>query len=97
MRGTEAYPGWGPENGGKEMRVLFVEGKEEAALRALAQALPHPYWLLAGEGVFLLQVFGASEEALARAREVPGVKVWAFRLQDGIVYRGCGKKSATSP
>jgi hypothetical protein len=79
------------------MRVLFGEGKEEAALRALAQALPHPYWLLAGEGVFLLQVFGASEEALARAREVPGVKVWAFRLQDGIVYRGCGKKSATSP
>jgi len=50
------------------MRVLFVEGKEEAALRALAQVLPHPYWLLAGEGVFLLQVFGASEEALARAR-----------------------------
>ena len=73
------------ENGGKGMRVLFVEGKEEAALRARAQALPHPSWLLAGEGVFLLQVFGAPEEALARAREVPGVKVWAFRLQDGIV------------
>jgi len=79
------------------MRVLFVEGKEEAALRALAQALPHPFWLLAGEGVFLLQVFGASEEAVNRAKGVPGARVWAFRFQDGVVYRGCGKKSATSP
>ena len=79
------------------MRVLFVEGKEEEALRALAGELSHPYWLLAGEGVFLLQVFGASEEAAAKAREVPGVRVWAFRLQDGVVYRGCGKKAATSP
>ncbi|WP_117238580.1 hypothetical protein [Thermus sediminis] len=79
------------------MRVLFVEGKEEEALRALARELPHPYWLLEGEGLFLLQVFGASEEAASRAREVPGVKVWAFRLQDGVVYGGCGKRSATSP
>uniref|UniRef100_A0A7C2FR84 Uncharacterized protein n=1 Tax=Thermus islandicus TaxID=540988 RepID=A0A7C2FR84_9DEIN len=79
------------------MRVLFVEGGDREALEALARALPHPYWLLEGEGVCLLQVFGASAEAEARAREVPGVRVWAFRLQDGVVYRGCGRKSATSP
>lgn len=79
------------------MRVLFVEGKELPPLLALARELPHPYWLLEGEGVFLLQVLGASEEAEARAREVLGVRVWAFRLRDGVVYRGCGRKSATSP
>ncbi len=79
------------------MRVLFVEGKEPASLLALARELPHPFWLLEGEGRFLLQVFGATEEAEAQAREVPGVKVWAFRLRDGVVYRGCGRKSGTSP
>ncbi|WP_022799075.1 hypothetical protein [Thermus islandicus] len=79
------------------MRVLFVEGKDREALEALARGLPHPYWLLEGEGVSLLQVFGASAEAEAQAREVPGVRVWTFRLQDGVVYRGCGRKSATSP
>jgi hypothetical protein len=78
------------------MRVLFVEGKDPEALRALAQALPHPYWLLEGEGVFLLQVLGAGEEALAQARTLP-VKVWAFTLKEGVVYRGCGKRSGTSP
>ncbi len=79
------------------MRVLFVEGQDREALGLLARSLPHPYWLLEGEGVFLLQVFGASAEAEARSREVPGVRVWTFRLQDGVVYRGCGRKSATSP
>ncbi|WP_018461027.1 hypothetical protein [Thermus oshimai] len=79
------------------MRVLFVEGKDLEALRALAQALPHPCWLLEGEGVFLLQVLGAGEEALAQARTLPGVKVWAFTLKEGVVYRGCGKRSGTSP
>ncbi|APD08800.1 MULTISPECIES: hypothetical protein [Thermus] len=79
------------------MRVLFVEGKDRKALEALAHKLPHPCWLLAGEGVFLLEVFGASEEARALAEGLPGVRVWAFTLEDGVVYRGCGKKSATSP
>ncbi|GAA6755832.1 hypothetical protein QT17_07655 [Thermus sp. 2.9] len=79
------------------MKVLFVEGKEREPLWALAQRLPHPHWLLAGEGVFLLQVFGASEEAKALAEGLPGVRVWTFTLEDGVVYRGCGKKSATSP
>lgn len=79
------------------MRVLFVEGKDPAPLLALAQELPHPFWLLEGEGRFLLQVFGATEEAEGRAQKVPGVKVWAFRLRDGVVYRGCGRKSGTSP
>ncbi|MGC8875983.1 hypothetical protein [Thermus sp.] len=79
------------------MRVLFVEAEALAPLLALAQELPHPFWLLEGEGRFLLQVFGATEEAEARARGVPGVRVWAFRLRDGVVYRGCGKRSGTSP
>ncbi|MFN3178713.1 MAG: hypothetical protein ACK41R_00905 [Thermus sp.] len=79
------------------MRVLFVEGKEKEALLRLARELPHPFWLLEGEGVWLLEVFGAGEEALGKAQALPGVKVWAFTLQDGVVYRGCGKKSATSP
>lgn len=79
------------------MRVLFVEGKDPEALRALARALPHPYWFLEGEGVWLLQVLGASEGAEAQARSLPGVRVWAFTLQDGVVYRGCGKRSGTSP
>ena len=35
--------------------------------------------------------------ARARAEAVPGVRVWAFRLEDGVVYRGCGKRSGTSP
>lgn len=79
------------------MRVLFVEGKEREALLGLAREFPHPYWLLAGEGVWLLEVLGSGEEAEARARALTGVKVWAFTLEDGVVYRGCGKKSATSP
>ncbi|ADW21063.1 conserved hypothetical protein [Thermus scotoductus SA-01] len=74
-----------------------MEGKEKEALLGLARELPHPYWLLAGEGIWLLEVFGAGEEAMAKARALPGVKVWAFALEDGVVYRGCGKKSATSP
>lgn len=69
------------------MRVLFVEGKEKEALLGLARELPHPYWLLAGEGIWLLEVFGAGEEAMAKARALPGVKVWAFALEDGVVYR----------
>ncbi|TBH20549.1 hypothetical protein [Thermus thermamylovorans] len=79
------------------MRVLFVEGKDREALQALARELPHPYWLLQGEGVWLLEVFGTGEEAEVRARALPGLRVWAFTLEDGVVYRGCGKKSATSP
>ncbi|MCS6867926.1 MAG: hypothetical protein NZ846_07650 [Thermus sp.] len=79
------------------MRVLFVEGKDKEGLLALAQRLPHPYGLLEGEGVWLLQVWGASEEAQALAQALPGVRVWAFTLRDGVVYRGCGKRSATSP
>jgi hypothetical protein len=79
------------------MRVLFVEGKDPEALRALARGLAHPYWLLEGEGVWLLQVLGASAETEAWARGLEGVRVWAFTLQDGVVYRGCGKRSATSP
>ncbi|WP_038055719.1 hypothetical protein [Thermus amyloliquefaciens] len=79
------------------MRVLFVEGKDREALLALARELPHPFWLLEGEGVWLLEVLGAGEEAWRRAQALPGVKVWAFTLRDGVVYRGCGKKSGTSP
>ena len=79
------------------MRVLFVEGKDREALVVLAEALPHPYWLLEGEGVFLLQVLGAGEEARARAEAVPGVRVWAFRLEDGAVYMGCGTRPGTPP
>ncbi|GGM95692.1 hypothetical protein GCM10007092_06430 [Thermus composti] len=77
--------------------MLFVEGKDLEALKALAEGLPHPYWLLEGEGVYLLQVFGATEEAKAKAEGLPGVRVWAFALRDGVVYRGCGKRSGTSP
>ena len=38
-----------------------------------------------------------AEDTRARAEAVPGVRVWAFRLEDGVVYRGCGKRSGTSP
>lgn len=79
------------------MRVLFVEGRDQEALLALARELPHPYWLLEGEGVWLLEVYGAGEEVERKAKALPDLKVWVFRLRDGVVYRGCGKRSATSP
>ena len=49
------------------MRVLFVEGKDREALVVLAEALPHPYWLLEGEGAFLQIGRAAGRERLATA------------------------------
>ncbi len=74
------------------MRVLFVEGQDRGALLALGQALAHPFWLLEGEGVWLLQVFGVGKEAEDRARALGEVRVWAFTLEHGVSYGGCGKR-----
>ena len=76
------------------MRVLFVEGEDREALVVLAEALPHPYWLLEGEGVFLLQVLGAGEEARARAEAVPGVRVWPARSTP-VLFDDDGSPAAT--
>ena len=61
-------------------RVLFVEGRDEAALRAFAAGLSSPWRLLSRpeQGLFLLEATGAGEEAESEAAAMKDVRAWAF-------------------
>lgn len=61
-------------------RVLFVEGKDADALRALAARLDVPWRLLARpeQGLFLLEATGPPPEVEREAASLPGLRAWAF-------------------
>jgi hypothetical protein len=61
-------------------RILFVEGKDEAALRSFAGRLATPWRLLARpeQGLFLLEAADPGEEAERAAGGLPGARAWAF-------------------
>lgn len=63
-------------------RVLFVEGRDEAALRAFAKGLACRWRLLAREeqGLFLLEATDPGEEAERAAGSLPGARAWAFEV-----------------
>ena len=65
-------------------RVLFVEGKDEAALRAFAQRLTLPWRLLARpeQGLFLLEVSRPTQESERAASALPGTRTWTFDIVD---------------
>lgn len=67
-------------------RVLFVEGKDEAALRAFAASLATPWRLLARpeQGLFLLEAADPCAEAEQAAANLAGARAWAF----GVVAEG---------
>jgi hypothetical protein len=64
------------------MRVLFVEGKDEALLRTLAAGLRRPWRLLArsGQGLFLLEAADPDAEVERAAESLPGARAWAFEV-----------------
>ncbi len=61
-------------------RVLFVEGKDEAALRAFALGLALPWRLLARpeQGLFLLEVAHPDQETERAAAALGSVRAWTF-------------------
>lgn len=65
-------------------RVLFVEGKDEAALRALAARRPVPWRLLARpeQGLFLLEVTDPAPDLEREASSLPGLRGWTFDVVD---------------
>ncbi len=66
-------------------RVLFVEGRDEAALRSLAEGLAVPWRLLARpeQGLFLLEVTAPAPELEREAEGLSGLRSWAFDVVDG--------------
>ena len=68
--------------------IVFVEGPDEAALRAFARTLDVPWRLLARpeQGLFLLEVTDRAGEAERAAASLQGVRSWAF----GVVDEGTG-------
>lgn len=73
-----------PNVGPSVTRVLFVEARDEAALRDFASGLSSPWRLLSRpeQGLFLLEATGAGAEAESAAGELPGVRAWAFDVVD---------------
>ncbi len=73
------------------MRVLFVEGKDGDALRALARKLPHPYRLLyrQEQELYLLEVWACPPEVEAEVAHLPDVRAWSFELME----EGQGQRS----
>ena len=65
-------------------RVLFAEGKDEAALRAFAQGLALPWRLLARpeQGLFLLEVTHHGPEIERAAAGLANVRTWTFDVVD---------------
>ena len=65
-------------------RVVFVEGRDEAALREFARVLACRWRLLArpGQGLVLLEATDPGEEAERGAASLPGVRTWAFEVVD---------------
>jgi hypothetical protein len=65
-------------------RVLFVEGKDESALRALAERCPVPWRLLARpeQGLFLLEVTDPAPDLEREASSLPELRAWTFDVVD---------------
>ena len=65
-------------------RVLFVEGRDADALRALAARLDVSWRLLARpeQGLFLLEATGPPPEVEREAASLPGLRAWAFDVLD---------------
>ena len=63
-------------------RVLFIEGKDEAALRSFALGLALPWRLLARpeQGLFLLEVTHPAEETELAAAVLQSVRTWTFAI-----------------
>lgn len=63
-------------------RVLFVEGRDEAALRAFSKGLDDRWRLLARreQGLFLLEATDPGEGAERAAAALPGVQCWTFEV-----------------
>lgn len=61
-------------------RVLFVEGKDEAALRLFARRLTLPWRLLARpeQGLFLLETTDPGTEIERAAAALASVRTWTF-------------------
>lgn len=67
------------------MKVLFLEAKSDAPLRAFAAEQPHPYRLLASEDRHLLVVEAVSPQVARAGLALEGVRGWVFEL----VEEGC--------
>ncbi|HYN41121.1 MAG TPA: hypothetical protein VE129_05040 [Thermoanaerobaculia bacterium] len=65
-------------------RVLFVEGKDEAALLSFAQGLALPWRLLARceQGLFLLEVTHPAGETERAASALANARAWTFVVVD---------------
>lgn len=65
-------------------RVLFVEGRDEAELRALAERAGAAWRLLARpeQGLFLLEATDPAPELEREAASHPGLRAWAFDVLD---------------
>lgn len=65
-------------------RVLFVEGRDDAVLRAFALGLAFPWRLLARpeQGLYLLEVTRPGEETERAAAKLAGVRTWTFDVVD---------------
>lgn len=65
-------------------RILFVEGKDEAVLRAFARRLALPWRLLSrpAQGLFLLEVTDPREETESAAAALGSVRAWTFDVVD---------------
>lgn len=66
-------------------RVLFVEGKDDAPLRALAARLAGAWRLLSRpeQGLFLLEATDPGEDVEREAAALPGLRAWTFDVVDG--------------
>ncbi|PZA05838.1 MULTISPECIES: hypothetical protein [unclassified Meiothermus] len=64
------------------MRVLFVEGKDLQALRAIARRFPHPYRLLyrPEQELYLLEVWAFGDELVEETAKLEKVRSWSFEL-----------------
>jgi len=65
-------------------RVLFIEGKDEAALRSFARTLSLPWRFLArpGQGLFLLEVTHPDAETERAAAALSNARAWTFDVVD---------------
>lgn len=64
------------------MKVLFVEGKNGEALRALARRFPHPYRLLyrKEQELYLLEAWALGPELETAAGQLEGFRSWSFEM-----------------
>lgn len=64
------------------MKILFVEGKDGEAVKALARQSPYPYRLLyrKEQGLYLLEVWAYKPELEIEVAKLEGFKSWSFEL-----------------